>query len=148
MGWTSAGEGLLINCHNSTCTSDSPCLNGEGDCDDDSECQGSLECGTDNCASGSYGLDCCTKACNNDSDCMNQECNTDLNQCLLDSYSTDWSLCSQESPCTDGQGDCDDHLDCEGSLMCGIDNCATGPTGLDCCSNDGNVNFVHRKTFP
>ena len=119
------------------------CKEGEGDCDEDSECEGSLVCGHLNCANTTI-TDCCTRTCNNDSDCVNQECNTNINHCRLDSSSTDWSLCSQESPCADGEGDCDHHLDCEGSLMCGSNNCATGPTGLDCCMiYDGNECSQH-----
>ena len=49
------------------CSSDYPCTLGEGDCDSDSDCAGSLSCGTDNCladfsASGSNWMsqsDCC-----------------------------------------------------------------------------------------
>ena len=78
--------------------------------------------------------DCCTHQCNIDSDCLNQECNIDTKQCRLDSYSTDWSNCSKDSPCSKEQGDCDQHVDCEGALLCGVDNCAKGPAYLDCCT--------------
>ena len=64
---------------------------------------------------------------------MNQDCDAYLNQCRLDTYSTDWDNCSQASPCAEGEGDCDDHTDCEGELVCGNDNCASGTTGMDCC---------------
>lgn len=33
------------------CTVDNPCINGYGDCDEDSECYGNLVCGKDNCGS-------------------------------------------------------------------------------------------------
>ena len=108
------------------------CKEGEGDCIVDSQCEGSLVCGHMNCANTTI-TDCCTRTCNNDSDCMNQECHNNL--CRLNSYSTDWSLCSQEAPCADGEGDCDDHTDCQGALLCGNGNCAMGPTGMDCCSH-------------
>ena len=136
-GWLDAGEGLLLNCYSSACNLDSPCPHGEGDCDDDTDCAATLVCGTDNCESGPRSLDCCTSSCYNDSNCLNQECNTEVNQCRLDSYSTDWSKCSPVSPCADGEGDCDHHTDCTGTLICGNDNCASGPTGMDCCK-DGN----------
>merc|ERR1711962_1262283 len=48
----------------SYCTSSGPCTFGQGDCDKDTECSGSLVCGKDNCrdfnskADPSY--DCCT----------------------------------------------------------------------------------------
>ena len=48
---------------NSCCTATNPCPLGGGDCDSDSDCQGNLVCGTDNCKGfhpGSYdGADCC-----------------------------------------------------------------------------------------
>ena len=47
------------------CTSSSPCALGEGDCDNDSDCNGNLVCGTDNCdmfttAWPDSAFDCCT----------------------------------------------------------------------------------------
>ena len=123
----------------SNCSLDSPCSNGEGDCDNDAECDGSLLCGINNCEGGLSNMDCCKRSCNNDSDCINQECNTDANQCRLDSYSTNWSKCSQDSPCGTGEGDCDLHSDCEGRLMCGSDNCGSGPKGMDCCQGNSEL---------
>ena len=139
--WTDAGEAVLVNCYNSSCSPDSPCSGGDGDCDEDLDCQGSLVCGSVNCVSGPAGLDCCTTSCHNDSDCYNQECN-ELNHCRLDSYSMDWSNCSQGSPCQNGAGDCDYDSECEGSLVCNSDSCANGPTGMDCCGQfvyKGNI---------
>ena len=112
------------------------CGEGEGDCDSDSECEGSLVCGHMNCVNSTIS-DCCTKPCNSDFDCLNQECIVEINQCRLGSNSSDWSRCSHDSKCTDGEGDCDDHQDCEGALLCGIDNCATGPVAMDCCTYYG-----------
>ena len=45
------------------CTSSNLCGADEGDCDVDSECAGSLICGTNNCPSGFYysGFDCCKR---------------------------------------------------------------------------------------
>ena len=111
------------------------CKEGEGDCGMDSECEGSLVCGQMNCANITL-QHCCTKTCNNDYDCLNQECNTDVNLCRIDSYSTDWSKCSQDSLCTEGEGDCDEDSECEGSFVCGTDNCANGSTFLDCCQQE------------
>ena len=112
-----------------------PCNEGEGDCSLDSECEGSLVCGHMNCVNSTL-RNCCTPPCHNDSDCLNQECNTDINQCRLDSFSTDWSKCSKVSLCADGEGDCDEDSECEGLLVCGTDNCANGTTFLDCCEQD------------
>ena len=125
----------------SKCGQGSKCADGEGDCDHHSDCEGYLLCGSDNCASGPMGMDCCTRPCHNDTDCLNQECITDISQCHLDSYSTDWSRCSQASQCADGEGDCDLHADCGGMLLCGNDNCANGPKGMDCCTDNGKSVF-------
>ena len=119
---------------NEFCTK-SPCGNGEGDCDNDTECQGALVCGQLNCPNSSI-TDCCTHTCNNDTDCTSGECNIENSQCRLNSGTIDWSKCSQESLCADGEGDCDNDSDCEGRLHCG--KCVNGPAGMDCCTNDGN----------
>ena len=125
-----------------------PCGEGQGDCDDDNECEGSLVCGQLNCVMNNTILDCCTSTCHDDSDCNNQECNVDINQCRLDSYSTAWSNCSQASPCAHGEGDCDHDNDCEGASTCGNDNCGSGPIGLDCCIDDtGRNNKEARRTW-
>ena len=108
------------------------CQEGQGDCGLDSECAGLLVCGYMNCANSTL-QHCCTKTCNDDIDCSHQECNSDINQCRLDSYSTDWSKCSQDSPCADGEGDCDNDEECDGSLVCGNDKCGGGPSTMDCC---------------
>ena len=43
--------------------------------------------------------------------------------------------------CKLGEGDCDKNSDCEGSLVCGDDNCPWGE-GDDCCMRKG----MHRRT--
>ena len=134
--WIDAEEGIVLNCHNGNCGYDSPCLNGEGDCAMDSECEEPLVCGKMNCPNSTL-QNCCTQTCNHDSDCTSGECNGENGQCRLNSDTNDWSKCSQDSPCADGEGDCDHHTDCEGTLLCGNDNCASGPTGMDCCTDDG-----------
>ena len=94
-----------------------------------------------NCANSTL-RHCCTFSCHNDSDCtISGECNAEHSQCRLNSATVDWSKCSQDSPCADGEGDCDHHTDCEGTLLCGNDNCANGPTGMDCC-HDGIWNLL------
>ena len=116
----------------STCSQESQCTLGEGDCATDSDCEESLICGRMNCANSTL-RHCCTKSCINDSDCTSGECNVEHNMCRLNSDTVDWSKCSQDSPCADGEGDCDHHTDCVETRLCGNDNCATGPTGMDCC---------------
>ena len=51
------------------------CAEGEGDCDDDSQCAGVLECGSDNCAIKTGGYwddsdDCCQARCSSDRQCV------------------------------------------------------------------------------
>jgi hypothetical protein len=49
------------------------------------------------------------------------------------------SCCTSFSPCGINEGDCDDHFECQGELMCGIDNCINilpsdnFPSTHDCC---------------
>ena len=124
-------------CRKNNFCAEIPCGEGHGDCDDDDECTGSFVCGHLNCANNTIS-DCCTSTCNTESDCVTENCNTEINQCRLDSYITAWSNCSHTSPCADGEGDCDDHFDCKGELLCGNGNCASGPTGMDCCQSLGN----------
>ena len=40
------------------CSKEYPCGLGEGDCDNDNECEGELKCGTDNCQQCLGGVDC------------------------------------------------------------------------------------------
>ena len=109
------------------------CKKGEGGCRSDSECDGSLVCGSDNCAFGTTGIGCCTRQCNGHSDCTSGECNAERSQCRLNSGTVDWSKCSQDDPCADGVGDCDNDGECEGLLVCGNDKCLNGPSTMDCC---------------
>ena len=34
-----------------------------------------------------------------------------------------WACCNLENQCGFGEGDCDSNNQCEGNLICGIDNC-------------------------
>ena len=50
------------------------CGEGEGDCHSDEDCQGTLQCGEDNCPVQSGGLwdeedDCCERRCSSDRPC-------------------------------------------------------------------------------
>ena len=38
-----------------------------------------------------------------------------------------------KTPCREGQGECDDDTECEGSLVCGYMNCINS-TVIDCCA--------------
>ena len=59
-----------------------PCEEGQGDCDNDAECEGSLVCGQMNCLNSTIS-DCCTQPCNMDSDCKSGECIAGNKQCRL-----------------------------------------------------------------
>ena len=118
------------------CSPKNPCVEGQGDCDNDSECEGSLVCGQLNCANSSI-TNCCTKTCDIDSDCTSGECHAEQGQCRQNSEVINWSKCTPDNPCVEGEGDCDHYTDCEGRLICGKDNCASGPKGMDCCTDDG-----------
>ena len=59
-------------------------------------------------------------------------CNGENNNC-----------CTPNTPCDDGDGDCDTDADCKDGLMCGTNNCKI-KTGLydwddadDCCTKKG-----------
>ena len=129
-------------CRQNDFCAENSCGEGQGDCDDDTECEGPLVCGHLNCLDSTIS-DCCTQSCHYDSDCINQECDTEIKGCRLDSYSTHWSRCSQQSPCNDGEGDCDQDGECEGSLVCGNNKCLSRPSTMDCCI--GNYSKCHWK---
>ena len=50
-----------------------------------------------------------------------------------------WSCCTTEHRCGINQGDCDSDNECEGTLTCGIGNCAGHlfPDNADCCQEPG-----------
>ena len=53
---------------------------------------------------------------------------------------TDQCICRQnqlcaKNPCGEGQGDCDDNTECEGTLVCGHLNCMNS-TVTDCCAQE------------
>ena len=47
------------------------------------------------------------------------------------------ACCSEEAPCKEQGGDCDDDKECEGSLVCGTNNCRdfnpSAEETYDCC---------------
>ena len=51
-----------------------------------------------------------------------------------------WSCCTIQSKCGIHEGDCDSDDECEGTLTCGIRNCAVHlfPENADCCQEPGN----------
>jgi len=107
-------RGLRCNgINNGCCTKATPCLEGDGDCDNDGECASGLICGMDNCPWGDND-DCCIKE-------GTLRCNGINNGC-----------CKRISPCIEGDGDCDTDAECAEGLICGKDNCPWGDND-DCC---------------
>ena len=55
---SSGNEAEIADC----CKTEAPCSFGQGDCDNDSECEGELICGRNNCGAVFpwTGADCCT----------------------------------------------------------------------------------------
>ena len=77
--------------------------------------------------------------CNQNANCQsNLLCDGNAKICRKESAdlgSYDPNFCSQNL-CQEGEGDCDDDTECDGSLECGTDNCPTQnnwPTVADCC---------------
>ena len=95
------------------CTDSEPCGEDEGDCDHNSQCKEDHKCGIDNCRS-SLGFqsqfDCC--------------------------YSIEEDFCTLENSCSVDEGDCDTDDVCQGSLVCGLNNCPgylNYDSAVDCC---------------
>ena len=97
------------------CKPENPCDEGEGDCDGDDQCGAGLVCGNNNCKQ--FGDifdekdDCCVKP----SEPKVPRCqgrNVDVGRC-----------CTDDAPCDEGEGDCDEDSHCGQGLMCGNNNC-------------------------
>eukprot|EP00092_Neocalanus_flemingeri_P030174 GFUD01032752.1.p1 GENE.GFUD01032752.1~~GFUD01032752.1.p1 ORF type:complete len:359 (+),score=66.98 GFUD01032752.1:137-1213(+) len=113
------------------CTKENPCVEGEGDCENDTECGPGLGCGTNNCKRfGDFFHpkdDCCVKI---DTNIRCRGRNFDTGRC-----------CTTENPCVEGEGDCENNEDCEGNLSCGNNNCKKFGDFYhekdDCCIKSG-----------
>ena len=103
---------------NGCCTKKNPCIEGDGDCDNDAECLPGLTChnGLNNCPWGGKGDDCCVR--------KGMRC-----------YGIDNGCCTKAKPCVEGDGDCDSDAECLPGLKChnGLNNCPWGGNGDDCC---------------
>jgi len=115
--WAEVGVG----CHLSVlgafnfCSSDCPCVEGEGICDDDSECGSSLICGVNKGAS--YGLDW-----------WDDVCVPEGTSCHPGAVG-DWNFCRSDCPCAAGEGQCDSDAECDAGLTC-VENDGAA-SGLD-----------------
>jgi len=129
----------LAFCNNGVCTSDSPCQDGQGDCDSDEECIFGLVCGIDNCHTQFSGRENISSLPSDADCCMKPRCDLlgpDAWNCCgrMTDSSTNTSV-----PCGIGQGDCDDDSECGADLICGVDNCHKLPgkesvnETMDCC---------------
>merc|ERR1719229_2245511 len=87
----------------SCCTYSSPCANGDGDCDADSDCQSGY-CSHD--VGSNYGVSYSFDVCEAGG------CSPSM---------LDWSCCTYSSPCGDGEGDCDSDSDCMSGTTCSHD---------------------------
>lgn len=95
------------------CTPDCPCDHGQGDCDIDADCLPGLICLHDPGPEFGY-LD-------PEADVCSRNCPT-LGEGA-------WNYCSPECPCSAGEGDCDEDVDCEPGLYCASD--VGAPFGRD-----------------
>ena len=106
----SNGEIGFCNCNT--------CSENEGDCDSHNECQEDLFCGSNNCLA-SLGF-------NSDVDCC-VNCTT--------TSSGEIGFCNCNT-CSENEGDCDAHDECQDGLFCGSNNCPASygfDSEVDCC---------------
>ena len=72
--------------------------------------------------------------------CKNSPVSSDFKPpSLISECQSFWSCCTTEHRCGINQGDCDSDNECEGTLTCGIGNCAGHlfPDNADCCQEPG-----------
>merc|ERR550525_1394397 len=125
-----AGNGTGTRLDWSFCTDSSKCGVGQGDCDHNSQCQGSLVCGRDNCRDWNPAAEQLADCCMVDP-LLNTTASNGTGSCQ------DWDFCIHNS-CQEGQGDCDTDAQCGPGLVCGNDNCRqwhpSAERGADCCT--------------
>ena len=103
------GEMGFCYCHS--------CLENEGDCDSNEECQDGLACGSNNCPASldfDSEMDCCYEAS------------------VGDDY-----FCTTVNPCGEDEGDCDSNNECQPDLICDTANSCPASLGfvsdVNCC---------------
>ena len=100
----------------SCCTSRNPCGEGEGDCDRHGDCKEGLLCGRNNCKKFGHYYQA-------SDDCCEKKPASHGQKCWGSGYVGGKSCCTEDSPCGEGEGDCDINRDCKSGLKCGINNC-------------------------
>jgi len=132
------------------CTAGSPCIECEGDCDVDNDCNGNLVCGNNNCkAFGSFFHekdDCCVKP-----EVKKSVAPTSGKRCKGRNFDKG-RCCTAGSPCIESEGDCDVDNDCSGNLLCGNNNCKAFGSFFhekdDCCVKPPSTPTRVTPTFP
>ena len=132
------------------CTAATPCVEEEGDCDADVDCAGNLICGNNNCKPfGSFYHkkdDCCVKPSTLDT----VEA-TDGPRCRGRNFAPPL-CCTQDNPCQEGEGDCEEDVDCMGTLVCGNNNCKAFGSFFhekdDCCIKPIVNKVIPERVFP
>jgi len=140
--------------HPNYCSEHSPCPENEGDCDYNTDCEGNLVCGTDNCGKdkGYEGwADCCTTASGTTTITPTTTPPTTDAPTLGET-----GFCSSDNPCSEYQGDCISQDDCKKGLKCANNNCPSFkgfPSWVNCCSGTGyecwceKITIYHEEGF-
>ena len=77
-------------------------------------------------------------SCTTDIDCLSgMVCDGRKSYCREKSDNSDGTYC-MGIVCRKGEGGCRSDSECDGSLVCGSDNCAFATTNMDCCAGNGN----------
>ena len=124
--WTEVGVGCHLSAPGAFnyCSSDCLCLEGEGSCDADTECDGSLVCGANKGAA--YGLDWWVDVC------------VPADTSCHPGSVADWNYCRSDCTCAEGEGACDNDSECDAGLVCAENEGATYGLGwwVDVCVPD------------
>lgn len=103
----------VVNKGASGCSVGSPCGLGQGDCDHDDECSGTLSCFQRNSGESIPGLAGLAAVPANYDFCYDPAWTGDM-----PAENRGVAGCGPEAPCGLGQGDCDSDYDCVGDLQC------------------------------
>ena len=116
----------------SACTAETPCDEGQGDCDNHAECAGGLLCYNRGPRSfAPPGVTFTQSQFDGQADyCWGRPSATHVETEYLNSSSG--VACTATTPCAEGQGDCDSDKECAGGLLCHLrDSGDPAPPGLN-----------------